>query len=342
MHPKISIIVPIYNVENYIHKCIDSILSQTFSDFELILVNDGSPDRCGNIAEEYSKKDSRIIVIHKKNGGLSDARNSGIEIAKGEYIGFVDGDDWIEPDMYKLLYDMCVEKECEIASCNYFILKDNEKIENNPYPLMVQSRKEAMRTLLDGKMYNEVVCTKLFKRSLFEKQRFKIGIIHEDTDFTYRMIHESKKVCCVGSSKYNYLQRSGSIMEDSTKNIKIDSVLIYIDMYNFMIKYYPELCNKVLTKLVFTSLHLLNLFITNTNFSIYKNEYYKVTSILNKYSNKTVKLKELPFTVKILLLVIKIHPLIYRPLLSLIQIKHLLTSKLKGGIRSLKLNKVQE
>ena len=115
MNPKISIIVPVYKVEKYIHKCIDSILAQTFTDFELILVDDGSPDNCGKICDEYAKEDSRIVVIHKDNGGVSDARNIGISRANGEYIGFVDSDDYIDKDMYKNLYESCLNNKADIS-----------------------------------------------------------------------------------------------------------------------------------------------------------------------------------------------------------------------------------
>ena len=118
--PKISIIVPVYNVEEYIHRCIDSILAQTFTDFELILVNDGSHDQCGKICDEYAENDSRIKVIHKKNGGLSDARNAGLEIAQGEYIGFVDSDDYIEHDMYEKLIEACKEYNSKLAMCGRY------------------------------------------------------------------------------------------------------------------------------------------------------------------------------------------------------------------------------
>lgn len=115
MIPKISIIVPVYNVELFLHKCIISILSQTFKDFELILINDGSTDKSGEICDVYSQKDSRIKVIHKKNEGQSSARNKGLEIARGDYIGFVDSDDWIEQDMYKTLYESSIKANADIA-----------------------------------------------------------------------------------------------------------------------------------------------------------------------------------------------------------------------------------
>src|SRR4051812_47980519 len=118
MNPKISIIVPVYNVQSFIRECIESILGQSFVDFELILVNDGSSDQSGFICDEYSNTDKRIVVIHKENGGQSSARNMGIESAKGEFIGFVDSDDWIHSDMYKTLYSKVMETNAEIIACN--------------------------------------------------------------------------------------------------------------------------------------------------------------------------------------------------------------------------------
>ncbi|UOK56378.1 glycosyltransferase [Bacillus sp. OVS6] len=130
--PAISIVVPIYNVEKYLHKCIDSILSQNFTDLEIVLVNDGSTDSCGRICDEYSIKDNRVKVIHKKNGGLSDARNTGIEISTGDFIGFVDSDDWVEPNMYETLYNLCISNSADISTCSIFVWDiDNRKKQKN-------------------------------------------------------------------------------------------------------------------------------------------------------------------------------------------------------------------
>ena len=115
--PELSIIVPVYKVEKYLPKCLDSILAQTFTDFELILIDDGSPDRCGDICDEYAAKDDRLIVIHQENKGVSAARNAGLDIARGEYIGFVDSDDWIEPEMYETMLATAKESEAEIVAC---------------------------------------------------------------------------------------------------------------------------------------------------------------------------------------------------------------------------------
>ena len=254
MNPKISIIVPVYKVEKYIHKCIDSILSQTFSDFELILVNDGSPDKCGDICDEYARKDSRIKVIHKDNGGQGDARNAGLDAALGDYIGFVDSDDWIESDMYDLLYSMCIQNNCDIANCTSIIHYKNRVVEKSSYPLAIHNRDEAMKTMLQGNLYDEVVWTKLFKRNLLEEIRFPVGVVYEDTAFTYRVIHKSNRVCCIGEPKYHYIKRDNSTMDQAKKNIRIDGVVIYDEMNKFLTEHYKGLSNIVTLKLANTAM----------------------------------------------------------------------------------------
>jgi len=140
MDPKISIIVPVYNVELYLGKCIDSILNQTFSGFELILVNDGSLDNCGSICDSFAKLDRRVKVIHKGNGGLSSARNAGLEIACGEYIGFVDSDDYIERQMYETLYNQATETSSDIVVCDFYMIDENGKILNNEKNQVIPSQ----------------------------------------------------------------------------------------------------------------------------------------------------------------------------------------------------------
>ncbi len=163
--PIISVIVPVYNVEEYIHRCIDSILAQTFKEFELILVDDGSPDQSGKICDEYALIDSRIKVIHKKNGGLSDARNAGLEVAQGEYIGFVDSDDFIESDMYEKLLEACKENSSQIAMCGRYNVLGEEL-----HPLfsfeghMIWESREAIGNLLTWNNIDSSACDKLFMR----------------------------------------------------------------------------------------------------------------------------------------------------------------------------------
>ncbi|WP_456277307.1 glycosyltransferase [Bacillus sp. AK128] len=320
MKPKISIIVPVYKVEPYLEKCIESILSQTFRNFELILINDGSPDNCGNICDGYSKKDSRIKVIHKQNGGLSSARNAGLEIAQGDYIGFVDSDDWIEPEMYELLLNLCEENNCEISSCSSIIHYSDKTIVNGGHTKQIYNRNVAMRIMLEGDLYDEVVWTKIFKRNVIGDIRFTEGIVYEDTDFTYRVIHNSSSVGCIGKPMYHYIKRENSTMDQAIKNIRIDSVLVYNNMFNFLENNYPELKKLIVKKLTDSCLHVLRLISINNRFDSYKNEYYSVVSILNNYFTLSIRL-EYPRAVKILLIATKIQPFLYRFILRAIVLR---------------------
>lgn len=318
MNPTISIIVPVYKVERYLHKCLDSILSQTFTDFELILVNDGSPDNCGNICDEYAEKDNRVIVIHKKNGGQASARNKALEIVRGEYIGFVDSDDWIEPDMYELLYNMCIQNQCDIAACTYNIHYKNKTKIKESYPLTIHSRTEAMKTMLEGELYDEVVWSKLFKRNLLDDIRFTEGIMYEDTDFTYKVIHNSEKVCCLGEPKYHYIKRENSTMDRAKKSKCIDAVLIYDEMNKFFTEHYKELNYLIALKLANCAMLVLNEMAISEKFPEHKEEYYKASKILNSYFNKTIRLPFYNKNVKLLLLAVKIHPLFYKLIITML------------------------
>ena len=159
--PLLSIIVPVYNVEKYIERCIKSILNQSFTNFELILVDDGSPDNCGKICDEYKKKDSRIKVIHKKNGGLSDARNAGIERAKGEYIAFVDSDDFINKYMYEILYKNAKKWDADISICNFKMVCENDRIDEDISVICedakVYGRNEALNKLYSNENLQFIV-----------------------------------------------------------------------------------------------------------------------------------------------------------------------------------------
>ena len=318
MEPKISIIVPVYKVEPYIHKCVDSILNQTFKDFELILVDDGSPDNCGKICDEYAQKDNRVKVIHKENGGLSSARNAGLDISIGKYIGFVDSDDYIEKDMYEILYNICEENKCDIVSCSSIIYFPEKTVINGGHGLIIHNNEEAMRVMLEGELYDEVVWVKLFKKSVIGDIRFPVGKIYEDTAFTYKVINNSKKVATIGEPKYNYIKHENSIMSNAIQDIRIDAVIAYKDMYKFMEKKYPELCDLVVLKLANSSMRVMNLMIKKKNFKDYKDNYYKVSKILNSKFNKTIKLKAYPKNVKILLIANKISPILYKQIVKTI------------------------
>lgn len=150
--PKISIIVPVYNVEKYLEKCVRSILAQTFTDFELILVDDGSPDSSGAMCDQFAKQDERVKVIHKENGGLSDARNAGIEIATGEYLGFIDSDDYIADDMYELLYTNIVKEDADLSICGIYDVYEGKEPVEKQQQYIVLDKVAAMKMILEAKV----------------------------------------------------------------------------------------------------------------------------------------------------------------------------------------------
>ena len=223
--PKISIIVPIYKVESYLKRCIDSILNQTFTDFECILVDDGSPDNCPQICDEYAKKDKRIRVIHKKNGGLSDARNVGIDIAQGEYLGFVDSDDWIHPQMYEILYNGIVENNVKLSVCAYNETDTEEKFEGIDKPVF--ELRNGMDFLMTDNVTAVVAWNKLYHRSLFKEIRYPVGRIHEDEFTTYKILYEAENIAFCNFKMYCYFINNDGITKSEYSLKRLDSLLAW-------------------------------------------------------------------------------------------------------------------
>ena len=208
--PKVSIIVPIYNVEKYLGKCVDSILAQTFTDYELFLVDDGSPDNCGAICDRYAEKDGRIKVIHKENGGLSDARNVAIDVASGEYLSFIDSDDYIDPDMIASMYDALIDTDSDMAVCGMESFDDEGNISDmyKPHDRRMVFEGEARCEFL----YQPCAMNKFYKRSIFDDLRYPKGRLYEDAVIFHYILEKSKKIVYTGKMSYHYFLRSGSIM----------------------------------------------------------------------------------------------------------------------------------
>lgn len=221
MKELITIIVPIYKVEGYLQRCINSILKQTYSNLEIILVDDGSPDNCGKICDEYAIQDERIKVIHKENGGLSDARNAGIDIANGDYITFVDSDDWIHTQYIEKLYSLLVKTNSDISICNFTKTNtENVQIDNCKEDVLEFTNLEALEQFYDKFSVQIVVAWgKLYKKCLFKNIRFPIGRIHEDEFTTYKLLYKANKIALTTNPLLYYWQREDSIM-GSGYNIK--------------------------------------------------------------------------------------------------------------------------
>ncbi|MGE8204570.1 glycosyltransferase family 2 protein [Heyndrickxia sp. NPDC080065] len=251
MDPKISVIVPVYKVEPYLHKCIDSILAQTFSYFELILVDDGSPDRCGEICDHYAKSDPRVKVIHKENGGLSSARNAGLKMAKGQYIGFVDSDDYIDKKMYEILYTSAKLHSSDVVVCDVVKVDADKKTVlkewgNKEYCLENYTNIEALnklylpngsRSTFDpmGRSAERWIfaVNKLYKRSIFQTLQYKEGRIYEDELIVHKIYYQSTKVTSISAKLYYYVQRPNSIVYSPFSIKKFDRVYALKDRAEF-------------------------------------------------------------------------------------------------------------
>lgn len=214
--PLISIIVPVYKVEPYLRKCVDSILNQTYTNLEIILVDDGSPDNCGAICDEYAREDSRVRVIHKPNGGLSDARNAGMDIMTGSLVGFVDSDDWIEPHMYQRLYELMEQFDADMAFGGVAddVVEDDivrtVKVSNYGEVPFAESKTDAMKRFFLGSWAS---WDKLYKAELFEGIRYPVGKINEDEAIALFLLERCRRVCYTNEIMYHYMKRlnSGSI-----------------------------------------------------------------------------------------------------------------------------------
>lgn len=247
----ISIIIPVYKVEEYLGRCMDSVLAQSYSALEIILVDDGSPDRCPQLCDDWATKDSRIKVVHKKNGGLSDARNAGMDVAMGRYIAFLDSDDWIHKDYIQRLYDAMVSEQADIAACNIVPVFSEEEAAGIPIDtteLRVCSAEEAIGDILSGKGFRAVAWNKLYKREMLENERYPVGKHHEDEFFTYRILGKAEKLVYVDTPLYYYFQRPGSLMQNCTIK-RLDALDAYLERLEYLKARFPRLY--ITDKLVF-------------------------------------------------------------------------------------------
>lgn len=259
--PLVSIIVPIYNVENYLKDCFKSIASQSYENIEIILVDDGATDSSGVIADNLAKNNINTKVLHKKNGGLSDARNAGMKLAKGEYISFVDSDDCIGEDFVKTLLELAVKNNADIAQCDNS--RDIENIGNGKGNIKILSSENAFIDLLKYKTVSPTAWGKLYKKSLFDSNNleFPVGRIHEDTALLYKLVYCSNVFACTDKVLYYYRMNNNSI---TTSN--------YTEQhYRSVIKYHDELDEFIVKNDVATSSKILN-----------RHKALRLLSILNK------------------------------------------------------------
>lgn len=299
---RISVIVPVYKVEKYLDRCVESILVQTFTDFELILVDDGSPDNCGKMCDEYAKKDSRIRVIHKQNGGLSDARNEGIDWvfknSDSEWITFIDSDDWISPNYLEVLYNIVTKQNKDISICN-FVKTDglNENIFSDSVSVSV-SLWNTEELFCENNAVATVAWGKLYRKDLFSEMRYPFGMLHEDAFVTYKLLFKYDEVAVVEEPLYAYFQRDSSIMNVSWKPER----LVAFDAYDGQIKFFKKnnflkAYNKTIYVYTFVLIEQMEKCKNSPNYSDY---YLKMRKMLRKHLLKyhkceSISLKTVPW-----------------------------------------------
>lgn len=235
MKPLISVIIPVYQVAPYLKQCIESIINQTYSNLEIILVDDGSTDESGKICDQYADTDNRINVVHQENKGLSASRNKGIELANGEYLSFIDSDDWVDQRFIDVMYKISISSGCDIVQCNFRnVIDDWTYIDKREGNYTIYSPKEfsiATYTLLSWKC--NVAWNKLYKASLFDGIRYPVGKIHEDEFTTYKLIWRANSIAATNTKLYFYRQRSDSIMGSVYSLKRLDAGLAYRERKKF-------------------------------------------------------------------------------------------------------------
>lgn len=260
----ISIIVPVYNVEKYLRRCVDSILNQSHRDLQIILVDDGSPDGCGRICDEYAKKDRRIDVIHKHNGGQAAARNSGLDIAKGDYIGFVDSDDYIEPDMYEKMLCKLQEHQADICVCSRYVETEEGKLKSyvsKKAKETVMDKVQGLKHMIAFTDFDMAAWDKLYKAEILSDLRFPSGKINEDYYFITEVFDRCEKIIYIPLPFYHYVQRTDS----TTRNSVLEKNLVQASEYltEFLEYKHPEIAYVGHTACAFAYVYLINKCILN-------------------------------------------------------------------------------
>lgn len=238
----ISVIVPAYNVKSYLERCVNSIINQTYENLEIILVDDGSTDGTGTICDKMAQEDPRIIVIHKENGGLSDAKNAGLEVCKGDFISFIDSDDYIEPDMYKCMMEEMKDESVSLVTVGFIVTEaDGSNHMMGAQQRMKLTKEDAFINLFEkAEMFPSSV-NKLYRRFLFENLRFRKGMINEDTEIIPKILNICDAVTLLDKALYHYVLRNGSITQSDFAIRDYEGIAVYATAVEVCKSNYPKL-----------------------------------------------------------------------------------------------------
>lgn len=313
---KISIVVPVYNLEGYLSPCLDSLINQTYKNLEIILVDDGSTDNSRDIIEDYKKKDSRIISLYKKNTGVSDTRNKGIDIASGDYIGFVDGDDFAEPEMFEHLLDNAIKYNADISHCGYqMVFPSHIDYYYNTGKLVVQDNKQAVIDVIKGEFIEPGIWNKLYKKSVLSNVRMPVDIrINEDFLFNVEAFKNAE--CSVYEDKpyYHYILRKGSAATSGVSEHKVFDGKIVRERICEIFKDDNEVYPYALDNLLFSCISIMRTMVVNKSARIYKKKTKPIKQDISRLYKECKTLGILSKRMKMDCLMIKYCPFAFNML----------------------------
>ena len=268
MGEKISVIVPVYNVEQYLERCVDSIINQTYTNLEIILVNDGSTDNSGKLCDELAKKDERIRVIHKENGGLSDARNRGIDESESDLVGFIDSDDYIDSDMYEVLLKNLNDTDADLSMCALYDVYNNtpeaQVINKETWKL---SSEQAIKMVMEAKILSVTAVNKLYRKSLFTDLKFEVGKIAEDAFIMIKLLDKCEKIVATNEKKYYYVHRENSITTQKFSTKFLNVIEAYEQNSNIILEKYPKLKDVAQTRMNWAYFYVLDRLLLDDNYN---------------------------------------------------------------------------
>ena len=311
----ISIIVPVYNVEQYLEKCVNSIINQTYKNLEIILVDDGATDTSCKMCDELAKIDSRIKVYHKENGGLSDARNYGVERATGEYIGFVDSDDYIDSEMYEKLYEAIKKENTDVAECNLKIIyPDRVELFTEKKYYSVCTKQEYLEEYLKIEKVFGSACVRLINSKIAKKINFPVGKLYEDTYYAYGLINVADSYVIMDAPYYNYLMRENSITNARFNPRIFNLIEIVEEFHNTVYENYPGLEEAADCRRMYAYFSVLNSILLEDEFK--NNSYYpKIINYFKGNYKMILKNKYINRSRKLSVILIKLNIDLYRKVL---------------------------
>lgn len=310
----ISVIVPIYNVKKYINRCVKSIINQTYTNLEIILVDDGSVDGGSLICDKWQKEDLRIKIVHKTNGGLSDARNVGMSIATGDYFAFIDGDDEIDYQMLEKLYNAITDTGADLSMCRMEKIENNRRYPTREYPIdktqLELTGMEAIRLLLHEKV-DCSACLKLYKKELFQEIKFPYGKTNEDFAVMYKLFHQCRKITYISDILYYYYYRENSITTSEFSEKQFDKYDNCLEMMNYVKKYLPVLLSDAYFYLYQQTLYLIKTLCVRKLREEYKERYIQMNNTLKRGTCYIAMSKDWGIKQKLMILCIVWTPRLY-------------------------------